>query len=106
MIIRTAAVPAAFLGLLLVSAQASADCGAARTTFKPGEVMCLSHRAFRCDPMGGWTHLPERCDADNVNRRKPMPADPVAPAAAKPSGATKKDDAPAAPAKAGTDRAA
>ena len=70
--IRNAGFSAACLGMLLGSAQASADCGVAHSRFKEGEVMCLTHHAFRCEPTGTWTRLPERCGADNVIRRKPM----------------------------------
>ena len=80
--IRKVGLSVAFLGLLLGSVQASADCGVARSSFKEGEVMCLSHHAARCGPMGEWTRLPERCGADNVTRRKPMPTNPAAPDAA------------------------
>jgi hypothetical protein len=87
--IRNTGVPGAVLGLLLVSAQASADCGAARSAFKEGELMCLKHHAFRCGPMGTWTHLPQQCGADNVIRRQPMPTQPPGP--------VKPDATPAAP---------
>jgi hypothetical protein len=89
--IRNAGFSAAFLGMLLGSAQTSADCGAARSTFKSGEVMCLTHHAFRCEPTGTWTRLPERCGADNVIRRKPMPTQSAAPDAAQPPAAVKPD---------------
>jgi hypothetical protein len=93
--IRNIGLPIAFLGMLLGSVQASADCGAAHSRFKEGEVMCLSHHAARCGPMGAWTRLPERCGADNVVRRKPMPANPAAPdAATQPPGAVKPEGRP------------
>ncbi|HEY4340736.1 MAG TPA: hypothetical protein VGM97_12400 [Steroidobacteraceae bacterium] len=100
MITRNTGMTAAVVILLLGPALAAADCGVARSTFKEGEVMCLSHRAARCGPTGAWTRLPERCGADNVVRRKPMPTQATPDAAAPPADTAKPHTPGATPASA------